>query len=227
MQFTNSKEESDMKVSIISELSIDGKMTVNQGQTSRSLLEMLSDEELKYLHSFRQNADAIMVGKNTLCIDNPQLTARYGFNKKLLRIVPSSTLNLSLDLKIFIDENPTLIVAPKKQKDNPKVKEIKALGKECLLIGQDKVDFKELFEVLQNNRINNIIVEGGGILNWQLLRDGLVDEIVIIQIPIIVGGCNVTSFAEGKKEEGFIVKGFNLVNFKKFKNMFVATYKKD
>lgn len=216
-----------MKVTIISELSIDGKMTVNKGQTSRTLLEMLNDEELKFLHSFRQKADAIMVGKNTLCIDNPQLTARYGFTKKLLRIVPSTTLDLPLNLKIFVDEYPTLIVTPKMQKNNPKVKEIKALGKECLLIGQDEVNFRELFKVLQNHNINSIIVEGGGILNWQLLCAGLVDEIIIIQIPIIVGGCNVTSFAEGKKDEEFIVKEFRLVDFKKFKNMCATTYKRD
>lgn len=41
------------------------------------------------------------------------------------------------------------------------------------------------------------MVEGGGLLNWQLLDEGLVDEIVIMQLPIVVGGLDNISMVDG------------------------------
>jgi riboflavin biosynthesis pyrimidine reductase len=40
--------------------------------------------------------------------------------------------------------------------------------------------------------------EGGGEINWQLLDNDLVDEIILMQLPIIVGGLDNVSLLDGE-----------------------------
>jgi 2,5-diamino-6-(ribosylamino)-4(3H)-pyrimidinone 5'-phosphate reductase len=71
------------------------------------------------------------------------------------------------------------------------------------------VDLKELFPILNTMGIRKVLVEGGGELNWSLLRLGMVDDLIVTVAPKIAGGRLATTLVEG---DGFdqISDGINL-----------------
>lgn len=69
------------------------------------------EESRKYAHYLRGIYDCILVGKNTVLKDNPELTCRLAEGKNPLRIVLDSKLELPLNSKVFVDGlAPTLVV---------------------------------------------------------------------------------------------------------------------
>jgi diaminohydroxyphosphoribosylaminopyrimidine deaminase/5-amino-6-(5-phosphoribosylamino)uracil reductase len=58
-------------------------------------------EARKLVHKWRSQEDAILAGKNTIAIDNPQLNTRYGFGKSPKRVIIDRRLELSHDLHAF------------------------------------------------------------------------------------------------------------------------------
>jgi riboflavin-specific deaminase-like protein len=168
------------------------------GKSSKDLFSLLSGEDIKYIHKFRGSMDAIMVGRKTIEADNPFLTNRYEEHKNPVRIVPTCSMNIPLDSNIFIDSNRTIIVTSEHYATAEKVEAIKKKNKDCIVCGKEAVDFKALFNKLESNySIHNIMVEGGGQLNWNLIKDGLVDEIILMQLPIIIGGASNITLVDG------------------------------
>jgi riboflavin biosynthesis pyrimidine reductase len=55
---------------------------------------------------------------------------------------------------------------------------------------------------LQSIGMNSILLEGGGTLNWNMLSQGLVDEVRVAISPQIVGGESAVTLAEGRGANG-------------------------
>jgi len=188
-----------MKTSVFSQVSIDGKLTLGPGQSSKPLFSLFDGGDMEYIHKFRGTVDGIMVGKNTITTDNPFLTNRYEENKNPVRIVPTRTMDISLDSHVLADEGQTILVTTELGKDERKIELLRERGKECLICGEDKVDFVRLFSILeQNYGIHRLMVEGGGFLNWHVFNEDLVDEIILMQLPIIIGGASNITLVDGE-----------------------------
>lgn len=217
-----------MKVTLFSQVSIDGKLALGSGNSSKELFNLLDDDDKRFIHEFRGKVDGIMVGKKTIDIDNPFLTNRYEENKSPVRIVPTSTMDLDLSSNIFTDSEKTIVVTIEKEKNSPKADLIRGLGKACVVFGEDKVDFKKFFEYLEKEfNISSIMLEGGGYLNWTLFEQDLIDEIILMQLPVIIGGYNNTSLVDG---DGFkdleSIKKFKLIECKRRKNYTLLRFKR-
>ena len=186
-------------VIIVSEVSVDGKLTLYRGASSKELMSLMDMEAYRYLHEIRAKVDGIMVGCETVRTDNPSLTVRYAEGKNPVRIIPCSTANVPLDANIFSKDAPTIIVstlrAPKERIDK-----IRKLGAEVWIVGEDLVDFETLLPMLYERGIKSLMVEGGSSINWEFVKRGFVDEIRLIHLPVIVGGENVPTLVGG---EGF------------------------
>lgn len=98
---------------IVSEVTIDGKLTLYRGASSKELMSLMTEEVYKYLHSIRAQVDAIMVGCETVRTDDPSLTVRYVEGKNPIRVIPCSTANVPLNANIFSKDAPTIIVTTK------------------------------------------------------------------------------------------------------------------
>jgi 2,5-diamino-6-(ribosylamino)-4(3H)-pyrimidinone 5'-phosphate reductase len=46
--------------------------------------------------------------------------------------------------------------------------------------------------------LKKIIVEGGGEINWSVLKLGLVNELVVTISPVVIGGRDAKTLVEGK-----------------------------
>lgn len=186
---------------IVSEVTVDGKLTLRKGFSSKEIMKYMDEEAVRYLHQIRAKVDAIMVGAETVRTDNPFLTVRYADGKNPVRIIPTKTANIPLDANILGKEAETIIVtttsAPKEriEKLREKVEVITCEG--------DKVNFIKMMDLLYKKGIKSLMVEGGATLNWELLKLGLVDEIRLIHMPFIVGGSETPTLVDGNGFKSF------------------------
>ncbi len=187
-------------VVIVSEVSVDGKLTLYRGASSKELMTLMDEEAYRYLHEIRAKVDGIMVGCETVRTDNPSLTVRYVKGKNPVRIIPCSTANLPLDSNVLNTKEAKTWIITTKRAPKERVERIRERGAEVLTVGEDLVDFDELMPLLYERGIKSLMVEGGASINWELVKRGYVDEIRLIHLPVIVGGENVPTLVGG---EGF------------------------
>ncbi len=183
---------------IVSEVTIDGKLTLRKGVSSKEIMKFMDEEATRYLHQLRAKVDGIMVGAETIRTDNPFLTVRYAEGKNPTRIIPTSIADIPEDANILEKHAPTIIVTSEKAPEE-KVERLKEKV-EVIRCGEDKVDLIKMMNILYEKGIRNLMVEGGSTLNWNLIKLGLVDEIRLIHMPFIVGGTDTPTLVGG---EGF------------------------
>jgi len=199
-------------------MSIDGKLATHTGRSNLS-----SKKDLIRVHKLRKSADAILVGKNTISVDDPLLTVRYVKGKNPIRIILDSKANLSTKSRVIetAKKVPTILVVA--ENSSRKVERFIAKGVEVIQCGKNKIDLKKLLEILGKKGIKRIIVEGGGTTNWYFFKEKLVDELVITITPYVLGGRTAISLVEG---DGFgeIPNSFKLQKIEKLQNEVVLHY---
>jgi diaminohydroxyphosphoribosylaminopyrimidine deaminase/5-amino-6-(5-phosphoribosylamino)uracil reductase len=63
--------------------------------------------------------------------------------------------------------------------------------------GEDKVDLPQLLKKLAEMNICSVLVEGGGQLNFSMLKAGLVDKVYAFIAPKLIGGRDALTPVEG------------------------------
>lgn len=184
-------------VLMMSEITVDGKLTLKKGASSKILMRYMAKETELLLHRTRAEYDAIMVGSRTVRIDNSFLTVRLVEGKSPIRVIPCSAADLALDSNVLKPDAPT-VIAVSEQAPPDRVAEIRKTGARVVCAGEEKVDLPLLMEILYRDfHIRKLIVEGGPTLNWHMLHHRLVDEIRLIHLPFIVGGSDTPSLVGG------------------------------
>jgi 2,5-diamino-6-(ribosylamino)-4(3H)-pyrimidinone 5'-phosphate reductase len=191
------KLPTDLKVIINSAMTLDGKISSYTGNSCIS-----SKKDLVRVHKLRSKVDAIVVGINTVLIDNPMLTVRFIRNNNRscpTRIIIDSYGRIPLDSKILkTAATIKTIIVVTKQASKDTIEKIKKLGAHVIIIGSKLINLKKLFNILYRMGYRKILIEGGGELNWSCLHDGIVNELIITIAPIVVGGRNAITLVEGK-----------------------------
>lgn len=187
-------EKSRPYVILSAAVSIDGKISSKSGDSKLS-----SKKDLIRLHKLRSKVDAIVIGKNTVIMDDPSLTVRYVKGKSPIRIILDSNGTISSKSKIIQTSKkiPTIIAVSKNIPRN-NLHKLKKFPVTLIQTGKSLVSVKSLLKQLVKKNITTLLVEGGGTLNWEFIKDGLFDEIIITITPYVVGGDNSVSFVEGK-----------------------------
>ena len=182
-------------ITINTAMTIDGKIATVSGDSKIS-----SGQDLKRLHELRSSVDAIMVGISTVLVDNPMLSVRLskkaGINP--VRIIIDSTARIPLNSRILCSaHNNITIIAVTSRASIIKIRKIQNRGAMVLVAGKRDVDLRKVFSIVQHIGINRVLVEGGGELNWSVIRQGLIAELIVTIAPVIVGGRNATTLVEG------------------------------
>lgn len=187
-------------VLMISEITVDGKLTLGKGVSSKILMKHMSHEAEILLHQTRAEYDAIMVGSSTIRIDNSFLTVRMVEGKSPLRVIPNALADLSEDANVFDTSHVKTILAVSKAAPKDRIERFTAKGVEVITAGEEHVDYSLLMQILSENYgVRSLIVEGGPTLNWYMLNAKLVDEIRLIHMPFIVGGDDTPSLVGGMR----------------------------
>jgi len=165
--------------------SLDGRIATSQGDSRW----ISSEATRRFAHRLRAQHDAIMVGIGTVLADDPQLTVRLVKGRNPLRIVLDSRLRIPLNAQVLQGEGATLITTADAH-NRQKVEAIQRQGKEVLVVqrGPDgRADLQSLMKILAERGISSILVEGGAEVITALLKGGLVNRMVVITAPLILG----------------------------------------
>ena len=181
-------------------MSLDGKIATHDGDSKW----ISSEESRKFVHNLRHIVDAVMVGANTIVVDDPQLSARgcsgRGGKTKLqpLRVIVDGNGRTPLSAKVFKEPGKTLVVVAKPF-DKKKYDGFKRAGAELVELKADGglIDLAELLGVLGKRQVTSILVEGGNKLFGSLFDRGLVDKVLAFVSPIIIGGERAMSAVGG------------------------------
>ena len=179
-------------------MTVDGKIATTSGDSAIS-----SRDDLIRVHKLRASADGIIVGISTVLADNPRLTVRLAGKqvkrKDPARIVIDSTGKIPLDSRILLTASRIkTIVAVTKLAHIDTLRKIKKTGAIVIVSGRQTVNLKKVFFIIKQMGIRKILVEGGGEINWSLLRLGIVNELIVTIAPKIVGGRQATTLVEGQ-----------------------------
>lgn len=210
-------------VTLSAATSIDGKISTVTGDSKLS-----SKQDSIRLHKLRSKVDAILVGKNTVLIDNPMLTVRHTKGKNPIRIILDSKGSISKNSKIIQTSNkiPTIIaVSHKISKSN--LDKLKKFPVDIIIAGNNSINIKLLLKKLLDKKIKSVLVEGGGTVNWEFIKYDLFDDLIITLSPFLIGGKNAISLIEGKGFKKISNSpNLRLKSMKRLKNHLVLNYSK-
>lgn len=177
--------------------SLDGKIATFGGD-SRWITHLRTR---RFTNSLRSQADAILVGINTVLKDNPFLTCRRGrtlCKKQPVKVIVDTRLRLVRKLNIFSVRSPArVIIATTSLAPTGKIAYFRKNCQVLILKKKNgKVDLKDLFRALAKQEIAHLLIEGGGEIIAAALKEKLVDEMIICIAPKIIGGRNAPTSVE-------------------------------
>lgn len=148
------------------------------------------DASLHLAHQLRAEHQALMVGVGTAVTDNPQMTVRLVKGPSPLRIVLDSTLRLPLGATILSDGAAPTLIATTERAAAERIRAIERPGVSVLRLRQDaigQVDLVDLLHHLATMGIESLLIEGGGAVITSVLRQRLVDRLIVCIAPKLVG----------------------------------------
>ena len=166
-------------------------------------------------YALRARADAILVGCDTVLIDNPALTVRLpGLEKRSpVRVVLDSKGRLPVETILVqsAKETPVWIVTTGQMRSD-KAKVLEARG--CVILRVDAtpeghVDLKMALEAIAERGINTVFAECGAKLADEMLKSGFVDEFFLYQGSELIG-LNGLEALHGLPEKALSSAGFIL-----------------
>ena len=156
----------------------------------------------------RADVDAVMVGGHTLFDEDPKLTVKTeqlrqyrknrGQSENPIKVGVVTQANLKSD-GYFMTAGPARrVIFTTSQTSHQQVSVLSELGAEVYILGEKRVNLKLALETLSGLGVGLLMVEGGASLNFELLREGLVDEMFVYIAPKIFGGQTAPTLAAGE-----------------------------
>ncbi len=156
-----------------------------------------------FAHYLRSINDCILVGANTVRKDNPELDCRLEGLEDYspIRAVISSELDFDQNCNIFNNykQAATLILTVLNPNQNNLQNLQKTIDKKnieiifCQPNERQIVDLSDALVNLVKKNINSVLIEGGGSLAAEFIRQDLVDEIIWIRNKRIIGGDGINA----------------------------------
>ena len=184
-------------------VTVDGKMDTfeRKGATISSLADKQRVKKL------RAQSDAVMVGGHTLLDEDPKLTVKdpsqraerlaKGLSENPIKVGVVTIANLKLDGDFMTAGPSRRVIFTTTQTSAEQVRLLTNQGAEVYMHESDRVLLPQALGTLHELGVSHLMVEGGGNLNFELLRQGLVDELFLYLAPKIFGGQNAPTLAEG------------------------------
>ena len=178
--------------------SLDGRIATAAGE-SRWITGPPARERT---HLLRATQDAILVGTGTVLADDPQLTCRLpGLgHRSPVRVVIDRHLRIPPSARLIAEarQGPTWVVTLGSA-DPDRQKALRDAGVVVIPAEPDaagRIELNAALRLLGGRGLTRLLVEGGGRLAAALLRAGLVDRLVWLHAPLVLGGDGIPAVAE-------------------------------
>jgi len=186
-EFFTAMKQGRPHISLKAAITLDGKIATRIGKSAW----VSSSKSREWVHKKRREVDAILIGKNTLLKDNPRLTARFGKMAYPTRII-LVTGPVPPNLKVFTQSGETILLIDRVRKG------IKATQIVCK-VRKGRIDLKDALKHLISRGIISILVEGGGDVFSQFIKEKLVDRYYFFIAPKLLGDEKAVSFVHGRQ----------------------------
>ena len=139
----------------------------------------------------RVACDAVIVGGNTVRLDNPHLTSHQTEAHNPLRVVMSRTLDLPVEAHVWeTAEAPTLVLT--EVGANPDFQQM-LLKKGVMVVELTPLTPTKAMAYLYERGLSGVLWECGGTLAASAIAEGTVQKILAFIAPKIVGGRSAPS----------------------------------
>ena len=169
-----------------------GDLTLDIGHLNGALA-ISTPETKKLVHKMRAENMAIMVGTNTVLLDNPRLLNTHWEGRNPIRVTLDRHHRIPADARIFSDEN----------------------GENGTIVYRDRTDWPFVLSDLAKRNIHSILVEGGPTLLAHILQTGIWDEIHVEVAPELTIGEGVPAPQIALPDDYETVDGHKMYTIKK------------
>jgi 2,5-diamino-6-(ribosylamino)-4(3H)-pyrimidinone 5'-phosphate reductase len=184
-------------------MTADGKIDTFQ----RKGAAISSRRDKERVDQLRAGADAVMVGGRTLLGEDPKLTVKSealraeraagGRSPNPVKVGVVTQAHLRQDSQ-FLNAGPAnIVIFTTRRTSKRHLSLLTARGVDVYVDESRQVDLQKALATLKDLGIDRLMVEGGGRLNFEFMRLGLVDELSIYAAPMIFGGESAPTLAEG------------------------------
>ncbi|MDB5877782.1 MAG: riboflavin biosynthesis protein RibD [Variovorax sp.] len=165
--------------------SLDGKTALENGSSQWITGEAARTDG----HAWRARASAVLTGVGTLLEDDPRLDVRLVDTPRQPHLViVDSHLQTPPDAKLFeIPGRQVWIYCASRDADKASALEARGATVVCLANPRGKVDLAAMLRDLAAREVNELHVEAGEKLNGSLMREGMVDELLVYLAPKFLG----------------------------------------
>jgi 5-amino-6-(5-phosphoribosylamino)uracil reductase len=178
-------------------VSIDGYI----GNAASRLL-LSNDADFERVDDVRASCDAILVGAETVRVDNPRLVVRSQTRRaeRAARGLPASPIKVTVTRRAELDARADFFNVGDAEKlvycASPRVAEARErLGPVATVVdGGDRVEMRSLSADLAVRGVERLMVEGGGTVHTQFLTEDVVDELQLTVAPVLVGDSDAVRF---------------------------------
>ncbi|MFZ4591112.1 MAG: bifunctional diaminohydroxyphosphoribosylaminopyrimidine deaminase/5-amino-6-(5-phosphoribosylamino)uracil reductase RibD [Ignavibacteria bacterium] len=161
--------------------SIDGKIALNDFK-SQWITDIFSRE---FAHELRAQNDCILIGRNSVILDNPELTVRHIESlKQPVRIVIDKDLKLTSKYKLLKNKPPLTIIFHSSAKNTKDLPNLNYVRLKCV---KNIIKMSDVVRHLYSIGYNSLLVEGGSFVYSQFIKENLFDELNVIVAPKIIG----------------------------------------
>lgn len=167
--------------------SLDGSITAGKGQQTA----ISGPETLRLTHQLRAAHDAILVGIGTVLVDDPQLTVRLVEGANPQPVVVDSQLRFPLKARLLHHPSHRPWIMTTEAADPQRQLELEAAGAQVFRLPatlQGQVDLRAMLQLLTQQGIINLMVEGGSAVITSFLTQHLIDRLIVTIAPRLMGG---------------------------------------
>lgn len=166
-----------------------------------------SKRDKERVDRLRAEADAVLVGGKTLLEEQPKLTVksealremriRLGRSPNPIKVGVATIADIPIDSDFIKAGKTKVVIFTTTRTSKEQLERLESGGVEVFLHDAPRVDLIEMMRELKKMGVERLMVEGGGTMNFELMRLRLVDEITIHVAPMIFGGSNAPTLADG------------------------------
>lgn len=182
-------------VTVMCAVSLDGRLAPGADSSSRPYGEHIPDHFTEQLYDLRAVVDAVLVGSETVLLDDPQLLPPS--EDPLFRVTVDSRGRLPQDCTLLSDGYPTIVGVAGSTDEDYRERVRATDDKQVLEAGEERVDLAELLERLGEMGVEHVLLEGGGRLIYEGIEAGVVDEFRLLYVPFFVGERDAVGLASG------------------------------
>jgi GTP cyclohydrolase II len=166
--------------------SLDGCISARKGMPTA----ISGDQSMLITHQLRAMHNAILVGINTVLVDDPSLTVRHAVGENPTPIVLDSHLRIPPDATLLQQNGKQVIIATLPSASKKRESKLVEAGAKVVRIPEARgggIQLTELFRWLREHNVHSLMIEGGAKVISSVLADRLGDQLVLTIAPKIFG----------------------------------------